>query len=69
MSIGTELFSDDPFGGKGAIGFIPDYVGDYLNDRYPEVEATCRINNTDNVSLASPASDYLPCHGPSSKSG
>ncbi len=53
-----QLFSDDPFGGKGAIGFIPDYVGDYLNDRYPEVEATCRINNTDNVSLASPAGEF-----------
>src|SRR5258708_12717324 len=53
-----QLFSDDPFGGKGAIGFIPDYVGDYLNDRYPEVEATCRINNTDNLSLASPAGEF-----------
>jgi putative ABC transport system permease protein len=53
-----QLFSDDPFGGKGAIGFIPDYVGDYLNDRYPEVEATCRINNVDNVSLESPAGEF-----------
>ena len=29
-----QLFSEDPFGGKGAIGFIPDFVGDYVNDRY-----------------------------------
>ena len=38
-----RLLSDDPFEAGGRIIFIPENAGQHLADRYPELEAVCRI--------------------------
>lgn len=40
-----QVFSDDPFGGKGLITFIQDAFYDHLKNNYAEVEALCRVSS------------------------
>lgn len=44
-----QIFSNDPFGGKRLIPYIPDYFLDYLTNNYAEVENVCQISNVDGV--------------------
>jgi putative ABC transport system permease protein len=46
-----QVFSNDPFGGKGLIAYIPDYFFDYLTSNYPEVKNVCQISNVDGIAL------------------
>lgn len=44
-----QVFSNDPFGGKRLIPYIPSSFRDYLADTYAEVENVCQISNLDGV--------------------
>lgn len=46
-----QLFSNDPFGGDGKIGYIPAHVGPFLTDNYLEIEAVCRVNANNDIKL------------------
>jgi putative ABC transport system permease protein len=46
-----QLFSNDPFGGKGRIAYVPDYFYDYLTRNYAEVENVCQLSNLDGVTI------------------
>lgn len=38
-----QLFSDDPFEGKGNIAYIPHQTIQYLKSNYPEIESTVQV--------------------------
>ena len=46
-----QIFSNDPFGGKGRIAYVPDYFYEYLTGNYAEVENVCQLFNLDGVTL------------------
>lgn len=49
-----QVFSNDPFGGKGLIAYIPDYFYDYLTTNYAEVENVCQLSNLDGLTVETP---------------
>lgn len=46
-----QIFSNDPFGGKGNLAFIPDYFYDYLIANYGEVENMCQLANVNGITI------------------
>src|SRR3954470_10187278 len=40
-----QLFSDDPFGGKNNLAYIPGSLTEYLVQNYPEAENVCQVSN------------------------
>ncbi|HYC87082.1 MAG TPA: FtsX-like permease family protein [Chryseosolibacter sp.] len=46
-----QVFSNDPFGGKGLIAYVPDYFFNYLTANYAEVQNVCQIGNLDGVTI------------------
>lgn len=46
-----QVFSNDPFGGKGLIAYVPDYFFDYLTANYAEVKNVCQIANLDGITI------------------
>jgi len=47
-----QVTSDDPFGGKNSIPFIPGTLQKHLADNYPEVENTCTVVKRDRAFLS-----------------
>ena len=46
-----QVFSNDPFGGKGRIAYVPNYFYDYLTTNYAEVENVCQLSNLDGITI------------------
>jgi putative ABC transport system permease protein len=46
-----QVFSNDPFGGKGVIAYIPDYFFDYLTINYPEVKNVCQVSDINGITI------------------
>lgn len=46
-----QIYSDDPFAGKGRLSFIPRSFSDYMISTYPEAEKTCQVNNLRDASI------------------
>jgi putative ABC transport system permease protein len=53
-----QVFSNDPFGGKGLIAYVPDYFFDYLTTNYAEVKKVCQIANLDGVTIEKSNAKY-----------
>ncbi len=53
-----QVFSNDPWGGKGQVVFIPDQLGSYLQSNYPEVEAICQVSAIDKSTIQSASGEY-----------
>jgi len=52
------VFSNDPFGGKGLIAYVPDYFFDYLTTNYAEVKKVCQIANLDGITIEKSNAKY-----------
>jgi putative ABC transport system permease protein len=50
-----QLFSDDPFGGKNNLAYIPGSLTEYLVQNYPEAENVCQVSNMNGVALETEA--------------
>ena len=46
-----QIFSNDPFGGKGRLSYIPDYLYDYLTNNYADVEKMCQLANVNGIAI------------------
>lgn len=53
-----QVFSNDPFGGKGLIAYIPDYFYDYLITYYAEVENVCQLSNLDGITIKTSKDEF-----------
>lgn len=53
-----QVFSNDPFGGKGLIAYVPNFFFDYLTTNYAEVDNVCQISNLDGITLERPNAKY-----------
>ncbi len=53
-----QVFSNDPFGGKGLIAYIPDYFFDYLTTNYAEVKNVCQVANVDGITIEKSSNKY-----------
>lgn len=53
-----QVFSNDPFGGKGLIAYVPDYFFDYLTTNYAEVKNVCQISNLDGMTIEKSNAKY-----------
>ena len=46
-----QVYSDDPFVGKGRLSFIPKPFSDYTISNYPEVKNACQLNSVLGASI------------------
>src|SRR5882724_9472015 len=46
-----QVFSNDPFGGKGNLAFIPNSFNDYLTTNYADVENVCQLSNPTGIAI------------------
>ena len=53
-----QVFSNDPFGGKGRIAYLPDYFYDYLTNNYAEVENVCQLSNLEGITIETPTNIF-----------
>jgi len=53
-----QLLSNDPFGGKGNMAYVPDYIPDYLMENYPEIEHVVQVGNLDGITLETDAGEF-----------
>lgn len=53
-----QVFSNDPFGGKGLIAYVPDYFFDYLTTNYAEVKNVCQVSNLDGITIEESNAKY-----------
>jgi putative ABC transport system permease protein len=53
-----QVFSNDPFGGKGLIAYLPDSFFDYLTTNYAEVKNVCQIANLDGITIEKSNNKY-----------
>lgn len=54
----VQVFSNDPFGGKGLIAYVPDYFFDYLTTNYAEVLNVCQISDLDGIVVENATNKY-----------
>lgn len=53
-----QIFSNDPFGGKGLIAYVPDYFFGYLTTNYAEVKNVCQIASLDGITIEKSNAKY-----------
>jgi putative ABC transport system permease protein len=53
-----QVFSNDPFGGKGRIAYVPNYFYDYLTTHYAEVENVCQLTNLNEITIETPNNTF-----------
>ncbi|HEY5825112.1 MAG TPA: FtsX-like permease family protein [Cyclobacteriaceae bacterium] len=53
-----QITSDDPFGGKNSITFLPGMLLKHLADNYPEVEKACTVVNRGKAMLSVNETEY-----------
>jgi putative ABC transport system permease protein len=53
-----QVFSNDPFGGKGRIAYVPNYFYDYLTTNYGEVENVCQLSNITGITIGTPGNTF-----------
>jgi putative ABC transport system permease protein len=46
-----QVYSDDPFAGKGRLSFIPKSFSEYMISHYPEAENVCQLNSLQGASV------------------
>lgn len=53
-----QVFSNDPFGGKGLIAYIPDYFNNYLTSNFAEVENVCQLSGLDGIKIETQKDEF-----------